>query len=95
MKETGEGVTLNLEVKPSSKERKLEFDELKKVLKVSVKSPPIKGKANRELLEVLRKTFKRDVEILRGERSTKKVVLIRGAKMEEVLSILKSTKSVK
>ena len=95
MKETDEGVILNLEINPSSKRRKLEYDRWKDVIKVSVKSPPVKGKANRELLEFLKELFKRDVTILKGEKSTKKVVLIKDAKINDVLVVLKNFKATK
>jgi len=63
-------------------------------IKVSVKSPPKGGKANRELLEFLSDLFDCRVEILKGERSTRKVVILKGVDYERVLNVL-STKSVK
>lgn len=90
MREVNEGVILNVEVNPSSKKRKVWYDRWKGVLKVSVKSPPVKGKANEELIEFLKELFKRDVVIIRGEKSTKKVLLIRNAKLSEITELLKN-----
>ncbi len=50
-------------------------------LKVRLTSPPVEGKANRELIEVLAKEFrvrKQDVEILSGKRSKNKLVKLYG-----------------
>jgi hypothetical protein len=47
--------------------------------KVYVKSPPIGGKANKELIEVLAEYFKikkREVRIIKGEKSKEKIVEI-------------------
>jgi uncharacterized protein (TIGR00251 family) len=50
-------------------------------LKIKVSSPPVDGKANQEVLEFFAKLFnlaKRDVELIGGEKSRNKRVLIRG-----------------
>ncbi len=49
-------------------------------LKVRLNSPPVEGKANKELIEILAKEFKirkKDVEIIKGEKSKNKVVRIK------------------
>jgi uncharacterized protein (TIGR00251 family) len=49
-------------------------------LKVYVRAPPVKGKANEAVIEVLAKFFgvkKSDMRIISGERSREKVVEIR------------------
>ena len=50
-------------------------------LKIKISSPPVDGKANQEVLEFFAKLFnlaKRDVELLSGDKSRNKRVLIRG-----------------
>lgn len=50
-------------------------------LRVYLKSPPVKGKANEEMIEMLAKHYdvrKSDIEIIRGGRSRNKVVRIAG-----------------
>ena len=94
MKETDEGVILNLEVNPSSKRRKIEYDKWRDVIRINVKSPPKKGQANKELLKFLKELFKRDVEIIKGEKSTKKVILIRDSKLNDILDILKNFRDI-
>lgn len=53
--------------------------EEKDFIKVYVKSPPVEGKANKELIEVLAEHFnikKNQIEIIRGKKSHKKIVKI-------------------
>jgi uncharacterized protein (TIGR00251 family) len=50
-------------------------------LKIKLTSPPVNGKANKELIEVLAKEYgihKRDVEIISGKNSKNKVVRLKG-----------------
>jgi uncharacterized protein (TIGR00251 family) len=57
------------------------------VFKVKLTAPPVEGKANKALKEFLAKRLglsKRDVEIISGERSRLKSVLIHGLSHEVV-----------
>jgi len=58
-------------------------------LKVKLTSPPVEGKANKELIEVLAKGFKlrkKDVRIIKGEKSKNKIVRLNGVtNIEEIL----------
>ncbi len=50
-------------------------------LKVRLSSSPVKGKANKELIEVLAREFgirKKDVEIISGKKSKNKMVRLHG-----------------
>lgn len=50
-------------------------------LKVKLTSPPVEGKANRELIELLAKEFgihKKDIEIVSGQSSKNKIVKLYG-----------------
>ena len=50
-------------------------------LKVKLTSPPVEGKANKELIEVLAKGFritKKDIEIISGQSSKNKIVKLNG-----------------
>jgi uncharacterized protein (TIGR00251 family) len=58
-------------------------------IKVRLASPPVEGRANRELIEVLSRELKikkRDIEIISGKTSRNKVVKISGVK--DITSIL-------
>jgi len=68
---------VKVRVKPASKVAKVVEEE--GTLVVFLKSPPVEGRANRELVEVLAKHFgvtKDSVRILRGKKSRTKVIEI-------------------
>lgn len=60
-------------------------------LKVSLHAPPAGGKANKELIQLLSKILsipKSDIEILSGETSRSKRLLVRGQTLERLAEIL-------
>lgn len=61
-----------VKVKPHS--GKQEVREKDGILEVSLKSLPEDGKANEELIKVLRKHFKRNVKIKSGFTSRRKII---------------------
>ena len=61
------------------------------VLRVKVAVPPIRGKANKELITLLSRLFgvsKGSIDIIKGHTSRNKVVVIDGLSQEEVMSRL-------
>jgi len=59
-------------------------------LKVRLKSPPVEGRANRELIEILSDELnipKSNVEIISGKTSKNKLVRLRGVGMERLRTI--------
>jgi uncharacterized protein (TIGR00251 family) len=55
-------------------------------LKVKLTSPPVEGKANKELVELLAKEFsvrKNDIEIISGQSSKNKIVRLHNIKSIE------------
>jgi uncharacterized protein len=63
------------------------------VLQVRLNAPPVDGAANKALRELLAKTLrcpKGSIEIIRGERSRDKIVLLRQSEPESVRRILES-----
>ncbi|GEM_PF-1097646 len=77
---------LDVKVIPSSKRFDIEMNESNK-LKVYLRSAPIKGKANEELLKNLRNIFKCKVEIVRGFTSNKKTLKIEKS-CDEIVRLL-------
>jgi len=72
----GDGVRLRLRVSAGAARSRL-LGPHGGALKLSVKAPPEKGKANREVLALVAKAFgipTRDVELVSGETSPDKVV---------------------
>ena len=68
---------INVKVIPNAKKVRIVSEN--DVLKVYLKSPPVDGKANKELIEVLSEHFnvrKGSVRIVRGEKSNKKIIEI-------------------
>jgi uncharacterized protein (TIGR00251 family) len=60
-------------------------------LKVAVKAPPLEGRANAALIEFLAETFsvpKNAVEIVSGEGSRNKVLLLRGVTLARTTAVL-------
>ncbi len=87
--ETKDGYLLNLKISPNaSKNEIIKSDE---GVKVKITAQPVDGKANKALLEYLSKFFKipkTSIEIVKGETSKEKTVLVK-CKNEEKLQKLK------
>ena len=82
----GKGVILNLRVRPNSSRFEAgKFDAARNELRVKVCSPAQDGKANRELIKELEKFFGSRIEILRGEKSSTKTIVVRAGR-ENVLA---------
>lgn len=82
IKQTENGVLLEVRVKPGSRRFALYGKDGKLILEV--KAPPQEGKANLEIVKELRRMTHKDVEIISGFRARDKVLLIRDAKKEEI-----------
>lgn len=75
-------VSIKIKVEPRSSKSGI-VGRYGDALKVKLTSPPVEGKANSELIEVLAKECgvrKRDVEIISGKSSKNKMVRITGIK---------------
>lgn len=64
---------LKIEVKPNSKKQEIEKISNQKY-KIHLTSEPQKGKANVELLRLIKKHFKKQARIIKGLKSKNKVV---------------------
>jgi hypothetical protein len=84
--EVKDGVILEVNVKPNSKEFKMivEGDEIV----VSCVEKPVKGKVNKELVKEFSRLFHTKVELVSGFASRQKKLLIRGFGKTEVERIL-------
>ena len=88
--ETAEGVVISVRAQPRSSKSGVE-GILGDALKVRIRSAPVDGKANKELVETLADAFgiaKSDVVFKSGETSKTKRLLLRGvsaAKAKEVI----------
>ncbi|MEM0372364.1 MAG: DUF167 family protein [archaeon] len=83
LRETSKGTVLDVEIQPNSKSFEIgSYDPWTKRLRIHVKENPVKGKANHELLSELSKLLNASVVLVKGEKSTKKTLLIHQNKRE-------------
>ena len=88
--ETAEGVIVNVRAAPRSSRAGLD-GTIGDALKVRIRSAPVDGKANKELIEVLADAFglpKSAIVFKSGETSKTKRLLLRGIAKETILSRL-------
>ncbi|HLC98763.1 MAG TPA: DUF167 domain-containing protein [Candidatus Nanoarchaeia archaeon] len=68
---------LRIIVKPNSPKSEITaVDEARNALRVSIKAPPDKGKANKEVIKFFSKLLKKKVEIVSGLKSKEKMLRI-------------------
>ncbi|BAD84957.1 hypothetical protein, conserved, YggU family [Thermococcus kodakarensis KOD1] len=85
IKETKEGVLIMIYVQPKAKKNAIEgVDGWRGRLKVRIAAPPVEGKANKEVVKFFSKLLGAEVNIVRGETSREKDLLVKGLSVEEV-----------
>ena len=84
--EVKDGVILDVNVKPNSKEFKIVVEGNEIV--VFCVEAPVKGKVNKELLKEFSRLFHTKVELVSGFTSKQKKLLIRGFRKSEAERIL-------
>lgn len=85
-----DGLIIKLKISPNAS--KNEIIKTKEGVKVKITAQPIDGKANKALIEFLSKHFKipkSSIEILRGETSKEKTLLIK-TRDDDKISIIKN-----
>ncbi|MCD6320129.1 MAG: YggU family protein [Candidatus Desulfofervidaceae bacterium] len=85
-RETKDGVILQVKVQPKAKKDEIVGLE-GQALKIKVKAPPEKGKANQACIELLASFLgipKTRIKLLRGETSRQKVFSLLGLKAAEI-----------
>lgn len=96
LKETKDGVIFSLKISPNAS--KNEIIKIPEGYKVKITAQPIDGKANKALIEFLSKQFKVPksyFEIVRGETSKDKTIMIRNideAKVQFINELLNNVK---
>lgn len=86
LEKTNQGVIVNITVKSKAKIFKIKFSEMEII--VFCKSPPIGGKANREIINEFRKIFAYKVMIIEGFKSRNKKIFLEGITLENARFIL-------
>ena len=87
-KEVKNGVIIDIRVKPHARQFAIKLYDDQIV--VEVKSPPVRGKANDDVIRGLSGFFQKPVELLKGHKSKRKILLIQGITLPEVQSRLDS-----
>jgi hypothetical protein len=94
LRPTGKDETLTLVVRvtPNSSSNHISLESDGK-LAVKLTSPPVEGKANKDLVKLIAKKLgipQSDVSIKRGEHSRNKVLIVRGVSAEAIRTNLTS-----
>ena len=90
LRETSGGTLLSVKLQPRASKNEI-GDALGDELKVKVTAPPVDAAANQALIELLAEKLgcsRRKVELIRGQTSRHKTVLLHGFKAAEVLQKL-------
>ena len=86
------GITIDVEVSPSSKEEKIKsYNQWRKRIVVAMKEKPQKFKVNKELVGFFSSLFHvpaKRVKIVSGKKSTQKTILIEGVDKNEAERII-------
>ncbi len=91
---TPEGIIVQIEVSPKSDKFQIAgYNEWRQTLEVKIKSPPTKGKANKELIKEFSKLTGHTVEIVSGHKSRQKSLKIISIDDESFFKILKELNS--
>jgi uncharacterized protein (TIGR00251 family) len=86
-----EGILLRTYVQPRSAKNSI-VGIHGDMLKIKITSPPVEGKANKGLQEYVAKVFgisRSSVEIVKGDQSRNKLLLLKGLKPDEFRDILR------
>ena len=68
---------ITVKVKPNKRQQKVSFNKELNTYEIELKSNPIKGKANEELLHLLKKHFgKKEIKIVSGKTTRTKIIEI-------------------
>ena len=82
IKETGDGVILKIKVKANSRRQKFPagYDEWRECIVVETSAQPVQGKANREIMEMVRRFFDlkgNEIDIAYGNKSSEKGLFLK------------------
>ena len=84
--ETRDGIIFQAKIKTKSK--KFQISNKRDHILLEVKSPPVQGKANTEIVKTLKRMFGKEVLILKGFKSKDKLIFVNGITEKEFEEIL-------
>lgn len=88
IKEVSDGIIIKIKIVPNSSKNDIILEE--EFIKVKVTAQPIENKANKALIEYLSKRFKVPktlIEILKGDTSKEKTLLIKTKDVAKLMDI--------
>lgn len=86
---TPNGISVMIEVSPKSAKFQIAgYNKWRKTLEVKLKSPPTKGKANKELVKEFSALTGHTTDIITGHKSRQKTLLIHDMDKNEFYKIL-------
>jgi len=84
-----DGVLIDIEVSPKSKSFEIvEYNDWRERIEIRIKSPPFKGKANKEIINEFSRITGNPVEIISGLKSRQKTLKIYNLSKSEFLNIM-------
>ena len=89
IKEVEEGIIVSLKIVPNSSKNDIVLEE--GFVKVKITAQPIEGKANKALVEYLSKLFKipkTSIEIVKGENSKDKTILLKTSDKNKISAVI-------
>ncbi len=92
LKSDDEDVLIVAYIKTKNFENKFEINNEKFIIKIS--APPVKGKANKTLLKMLRKFFQTEIILETGHKSSKKIFRLKKISAQQVLELVNRMKEV-
>lgn len=87
LRETSGGILLSVKLQPRASKNEI-GEPLGDELKIKVTAPPVDAAANQALIELLAEKLgcsRGKVELIRGQTSRHKTILLHGFKLEEVV----------
>jgi uncharacterized protein (TIGR00251 family) len=94
-----QGLTIRFEITAGASQLAVPsgFNPWRRALEARLTEEASRGKANRQLIKEVARIFslsEKDVEILKGEMSSRKVLLVKGRGIKEAISLLKLNKGL-
>ena len=91
VKQIEDGVLVDIEVSPRSKKFEIAgYNQWREKIEIKIKSPPLKGRANQEIVKEFSNLTKAPVEIVSGLKSQHKTLKVYAVSKANFLDILKS-----
>ncbi len=90
VEETDKGLLVFIEVAPKAIKFQITgYNPWREKIEIRVKSPPTKGKANQEIIKEIGQLTQHKVELISGQKSQYKTLLIPELSKKEFLRIIK------